>query len=120
MYLSADGIDLLEAWLDVRGREEGPVFNPIRQTGEIPLTRLRGESIGYILRRRQKQAGVATTSPHDLRRSFVTTLLDAGVDLFTIQKLAGHADAVTTARYDRRGESAKRRAVERLRIPRAE
>lgn len=116
-YLSADGIALLEAWLDVRGRSAGPVFTPIRQTGEIPLTRLRGESIGYILRRRQKQAGIASMSPHDLRRSFVTSLLDTGVDLFTVQKLAGHADAATTARYDRRGESAKRRAVASLPMP---
>ena len=116
VYLIFDGITLLKAWLDARGREAGPVFNPIRQNGEIPLTRLRGESIGYILRRLQKQAGIASTSPHDLRRSFVTSLLDAGVDLFTIQKLAGHADAATTARYDRRGESAKRRAVAVLQV----
>ena len=117
VYLSVDGIALLEAWLDVRRRDAGPVFTPIRQTGEIPLSRLRGESIGYMLRRRQKQAGITSMSPHDLRRSFVTTLLDAGVDLFTVQKLAGHADAATTARYDRRGESAKRRAVEALQLP---
>ena len=117
VYLSADVVALLEAWLDTRGREAGPAFNPIRQNGEIPVTRLRGESIGYILRSRQKQAGIASMSPHDLRRSFVTSLLDAGVDLFTVQNLAGHADAVSTARYDRRGESAKRRAVAALPLP---
>jgi integrase/recombinase XerD len=47
----------------------------------------------------------------------VSQLLSAGVDVFTVQKLAGHADAVTTARYDRRGEGERRRAAAYIRIP---
>ena len=47
------------------------------------------------------------------------SLLDAGVDVFTVQKLAGHADAVTTARYDRRRETAQREAAQRLALPAA-
>lgn len=42
---------------------------------------------------------------------------EARVDVFTVQRLAGHADAVTTARYDRRGEGERRRAAAQLRIP---
>ncbi len=71
----------------------------------------------YILQRRAAQAGVAVCSPHDLRRSYISDLLDAGVDLSTAQRLAGHASTQTTARYDRRGEAAKRAAAERLVIP---
>jgi dTDP-glucose 4,6-dehydratase len=37
---------------------------------------MRGESIAYILRRRQEEAGTEPFSPHDLRKSFVTNLLD--------------------------------------------
>lgn len=43
--------------------------------------------------------------------------LTAGVDVFTVQKLAGHADAVTTARDDRRGEEERRRAANHLTFP---
>jgi len=47
----------------------------------------------------------------------VSGLLEAGVDVFTVQQLAGHADAVTTARYDRRGEEARRAAAAHLTLP---
>jgi site-specific recombinase XerD len=44
-------------------------------------------------------------------------LLEAGVDIVTVQKLAGHASPITTAKYDRRGEETKRNAVQNLSIP---
>lgn len=77
------------------------------------------ETLSYILKRRQRQAGLEGITPHDLRRGFVTRLLEAGVDLLTVQELVGHANAVTTARYDRRGEGARRRATHVLRLPSA-
>jgi integrase/recombinase XerD len=55
------------------------------------------------LRRLAQTAGVRITSPHPhmLRHTFVTTMLDAGVDLRDVQIAARHADPRTTMRYDR-------------------
>jgi len=55
------------------------------------------------LRRLAESAGVQITQPHPhmLRRAFVTTMLDAGVNLRDVQIAGRHADPRTTMRYDR-------------------
>jgi integrase len=108
----------LDCWLAVRGSEQGPLFWPADGRGRPPLNRrMTDHAIALMLRRRARQARVQPFTPHDLRRSFVSDLLDAGADMVTVAKLAGHANVQTTARYDRRGEEAQRRAAELLRVP---
>jgi integrase len=117
VFLNRGACRYLRGWIKVRGSEPGPLFCPVSCAGNVRLTRMRGESLWYILRRRQRAAGLDGISPHSYRRACLTDLLDAGVDVFTVQRMAGHADAVTTARYDRRGEAVRRRATQTLRLP---
>jgi site-specific recombinase XerD len=111
------GSEALADWLTLRGRAAGPLFYPIRWGGHIKPLRLTEQSVFDILKKRGQEAGVKAFSPHDMRRTFISDLLDAGADIATVQKLAGHADVQTTARYDRRGEVTKRQAASKLHLP---
>jgi hypothetical protein len=51
------------AWIKERGAEAGPLFCPVSSTGAVRLTRMRGESLLYILRRRQDAVGLDGISP---------------------------------------------------------
>lgn len=117
VYLPAEAIALVEDWLDVRGFQSGPLLCPVRKGGRVELRHMCPDAVLKIMRRRAQQSGVESFSPHDFRRTFCSDLLDAGTDIVTVQKLAGHASPVTTAKYDRRGEETKRRAVQSLSIP---
>jgi len=104
-------------WLHVRGDVPGPVFFRVLKGGKIVRERITTQTVFDLLQRRARQAGVKDISPHDFRRTFVGDLLDAGADISTVQRLAGHESVETTARYDRRGEVAKQKATELLHVP---
>ena len=95
----------------------GPLLVPVNKGGRIGTRRITDQAVLVILDKRAAAAGVPAFSPHDLRRSFISDLLDRGADISTAQHLAGHANVQTTARYDRRGEAAKRKAAELLHVP---
>jgi len=117
VYLQPDALAALEAWLDLRGRQIGPLFTRVTKSGKVILRRLTPQAIYYLLENRQKQAGLDAFTPHDLRRTAITDLLSAQVDVLTVSAIAGHASADTTRRYDRRTEENKKAAALKLASP---
>lgn len=110
VYVANEAKQAMEDWLAVRGRSPGPLFVPIHHTGKLRIARMTPQAAYTILRKRSEQAGIGNVSPHDLRRTALSNLIDR-TDLGTAQQIAGHADPKTTARYDCRGERAKREAA---------
>jgi integrase len=107
----------LADWLAVRGDTPGPLFYGVVKGGALVPRRLAGQAMAVICASRAAEAGIQPFTPHDLRRTFISGLLDAGADMAVVQRLAGHEDPATTSRYDRRGEAAKQRAIELVHVP---
>ncbi|HJW70051.1 MAG TPA: tyrosine-type recombinase/integrase [Candidatus Binatia bacterium] len=89
VFLANGARDALRAWLRVRGREPGPLLVPVDRHGRVLARRLTEQTVYDRLRYLAERAGVAAFSPHDCGRSLAGDLLDAGVDLATVQRCSG-------------------------------
>jgi integrase len=83
--------DAIEGWVAARGEEEGPLLYPINKGDRIQRRRMSEQAIYDILRRLGGEMKAKSFAPHDMRRTSIGDLLDAGADLSAAQQLAGHA-----------------------------
>jgi integrase/recombinase XerD len=75
-----------------------------------PLTR---QGVWFILKQRAEEAGLAKkVTPHTLRHTFATHLLDGGADLREVQQFLGHANITTTQIYTKVSNRRKRRVYD--------
>lgn len=99
--LGTYAVEALRCWLGIRRlhpREphgpDSPVF--VNRFGKRLTTR----SVGRMLEKYLRQTGLdRRTTPHSLRHSFATHLLDRGADIRSVQELLGHRSLITTQIY---------------------
>ena len=117
-FLNNGAADALKDYLWVRGASSGFLFWASRKGGKLlEKSKLTDQAVYARIKRVAEVAGVKTLSPHDMRRSFVSDMLDGGVDISTVAQMAGHSSVSTTQRYDRRGDEAKKKAAKVLHLP---
>ena len=102
VFLTEDSVLWLKRYLKARKQKYGSLRGPLFINSKGRRISVRG--IFYIIEKRAKECGLAQkVSPHTLRHSFATELLNQGADIRAIQEMLGHKNISTTQIYTQVG-----------------
>lgn len=114
VYVSGNCKVILDKYIEHREKvkpELGKVnylFLSMDAHGKLRNRRLGIQGLHEMLKKVIELSGVDDFTWHDFRRTFISTLLDKGVDLAQVSQVAGHSHVEQTKRYDRRPERMKK------------
>lgn len=99
--LSPIVISKLKAWQDEQKRQYGDIFPTAFVFNSLndPYQAIAPHSITQWLRRFNEKHGLRNVSPHDLRHTCASLMLDAGATVKEVQNIMGHGDASTTLKF---------------------
>jgi integrase len=93
----------LDAWLEVSGITDGPLFRRVSKSGGVFLNGLSTSAVATIVKQRAAQVGLDPTclSGHSLRAGFATSAAVAGLPMWRIKRQTGHVSDTVVGRYVR-------------------